>query len=101
AAVAAVRRGAPQARLIVDANQSWNLEDLARFAPALSEYRVDLLEQPLAAGHDAGLSKSLSPIPVCADESVNTIDDLPQLAGRYEFINIKLDKAGGLSSALA
>ncbi len=99
-AIAAVRRGAPQARLIVDANQSWNLEDLARFAPALGEYKVDLLEQPLAAGKDDGLSKSSSPIPVCADESVNTIDDLPRLAGRYEFINIKLDKAGGLTSAL-
>ncbi len=100
AAVAAVRRGAPQARLIVDANQAWNLEDLARFAPALNEYKVDLLEQPLAAGKDDGLSKSSSPIPVCADESVNTIDDLAHLVGRYEFINIKLDKVGGLTSAL-
>jgi L-alanine-DL-glutamate epimerase-like enolase superfamily enzyme len=100
AAVAAVRRGAPQARLIVDANQAWNLEDLARFAPALVEYRVDLLEQPLAAGRDAGLSTASSPIPVCADESVNTIDDLAHLVGRYTFINIKLDKAGGLTAAL-
>lgn len=99
-AIAAVRRGAPHARLIVDANQSWSLEDLARFAPALSEHRVDLLEQPLAAGNDEGLSKGSSPVPVCADESVNTLDDLPRLAGRYTFINIKLDKAGGLTGAL-
>ena len=100
AAVAAVRRGAPHARLIVDANQSWDLVDLARFAPALLEYKVDLLEQPLAAGSDEGLTKDLSPIPVCADESVNTLDDLPRLVGRYDFINIKLDKAGGLTNAL-
>lgn len=100
AAVAAVRRGAPRARLIVDANQAWELDDLARFAPLLLEHRVDLLEQPLAAGKDGGLSKNWSPIPMCADESVNTIDDLPSLAGRYDFINIKLDKAGGLTTAL-
>ncbi|MGH8506382.1 MAG: N-acetyl-D-Glu racemase DgcA [Stenotrophobium sp.] len=100
AAVAAVRRGAPHARLIVDANQSWTLEDLARFAPTLLEYGVDLLEQPLAAGQDESLSKGSSPIPVCADESVNTIEDLPRLAGRYDFINIKLDKCGGLTAAL-
>ncbi|AXQ31468.1 dipeptide epimerase [Solimonas sp. K1W22B-7] len=100
AAVAAVRRGAPRARLIVDANQSWDAEDLARFAPALLEYGVALLEQPLAAGHDEGLSKDRRPIPLCADESVNTIEDLPRLAGRYDFINIKLDKAGGLTAAL-
>lgn len=100
AAVAAVRRGAPQARLIVDANQSWDLENLRRFTPALLEYQVDLLEQPLASGHDEGLTRKLSPIPLCADESVNTIEDLPGLVGRYDFINIKLDKAGGLTAAL-
>lgn len=100
AAVSAVRRGAPHARLIVDANQAWSLEDLARWAPALLEYKVDLLEQPVAAGKDAGLTQGSSPIPLCADESVNTIDDLPQLVGRYDFINIKLDKSGGLTTAL-
>lgn len=100
AAVAAVRRGAPRARLIVDANQSWDLEDLARFAPGLLEHNVDLLEQPLAAGKDEKLSKHWSAIPICADESLNTIDDLPQLVGRYDFVNIKLDKCGGLTTAL-
>ncbi|HSW12829.1 MAG TPA: N-acetyl-D-Glu racemase DgcA [Solimonas sp.] len=100
AAVAAVRRGAPHARLIVDANQSWKLEDLARFAPALLKYKVDLLEQPLAADGDEELSKGCSPIPLCADESINTIEDLPRLVGRYDYINIKLDKAGGLTAAL-
>lgn len=100
AAVAAVRRGAPRARLIVDANQSWSLEDLARFAPALLEHNVDLLEQPLAAGKDDNLSKNWSAIPICADESLNTIEDLPRLIGRYDFVNIKLDKCGGLTTAL-
>ena len=100
AAVAAVRRGAPRARLIVDANQAWDLDDLARFAPALLEHNVDVLEQPLAVGKDDKLSKHWSAIPICADESLNTIDDLPQLIGRYDFVNIKLDKCGGLSTAL-
>lgn len=100
AAVAAVRRGAPEAKLIVDANQSWRLDDLIRFAPALQQLRVDLLEQPLAVGDDTGLTRDTCPIPVCADESVNTIDDLSGLIGRYAFINIKLDKTGGLSAAL-
>lgn len=100
AAVAAVRVGAPSSRLIVDANQSWDLDDLARFAPALLEYNVDLLEQPLAAGKDENLSKHWSAIPLCADESLNTIDDLPRLIGRYDFVNIKLDKCGGLTTAL-
>jgi L-alanine-DL-glutamate epimerase-like enolase superfamily enzyme len=100
AAIGAVRRGAPDARLIVDANQAWDFEDLARFTPGLLEYRVDLLEQPLAADKDQQLIKGSSPIPVCADESVNVLADLPQLLGRYEFINIKLDKSGGLTAAL-
>lgn len=99
-AVAAVRQGAPRSRLIVDANQSWSLDDLARFTPGLLEYNVDLLEQPLAVGKDEGLSKEWSPIPICADESVNTIEDLPRLADGYDFINIKLDKSGGLTTAL-
>lgn len=100
AAVAAVSRGAPRARLIVDANQSWIIEDLTRFIPALLEYNVDLLEQPLAAGRDDALSGIRSPIPICADESLDTVDDLPRLMGRYDFVNIKLDKCGGLTTAL-
>lgn len=100
AAVAAVSRGAPRARLIVDANQSWSVEDLARFIPGLLEYNVDLLEQPLAAGKDGDLSGFRSAIPICADESLDTVDNLADLVGRYDFVNIKLDKCGGLTTAL-
>ncbi len=100
AAVEAVRRGAPDARLIVDTNQSWTLDELREYAPLLLPLRVDLLEQPLAAGTDAGLIDYVSPIPLCADESLSTQDDLPGLIGRYQFINIKLDKTGGLTAAL-
>lgn len=99
-AVAAVRRGAPGARLIVDANQAWTLDELREYAPQLQPFAVDLLEQPLAAGTDAGLIDYASPIPLCADESLSTRDDLPGLAGRYRFVNIKLDKTGGLTDAL-
>ncbi|HRF82905.1 MAG: dipeptide epimerase [Xanthomonadales bacterium] len=99
-AVAAVRRGAPDARLIVDTNQSWTLDELRQYAPQLQPLRVDLLEQPLAAGTDAGLIDYASPIPLCADESLSTLDDVPGLVGRYQFVNIKLDKVGGLTSAL-
>lgn len=99
-AVTAVRRGAPQARLIVDTNQSWTLEELRQYAPPLQALGVDLLEQPLAAGSDAGLAGYDSPIPLCADESLSTVDDLAGLVGRYQFVNIKLDKVGGLTSAL-
>ena len=100
AAVAAVHRGAPRSRLIVDANQAWELDDLMRYSPLMLEHGVDLLEQPLAADKDQNLSRHCSPIPMCADESINTVEDLPHLAGRYDFVNIKLDKAGGLTSAL-
>lgn len=99
-AVAAVRRGAPDARLIVDANQAWTLDELREYAPLLQPLRVDLLEQPLAAGIDADLINYASPIPLCADESLSTREDLPRLVGRYQFVNIKLDKVGGLTSAL-
>ena len=99
-AVAAVRRGAPDAHLIVDTNQSWTLDELREYAPQLQPLRVDLLEQPRAAGADDGLVDCASPIPLCADESLSTMDDLPGLVGRYQFVNIKLDKVGGLTSAL-
>lgn len=100
-AVAAVRRGAPAARLIVDANQAWSLDQLREHAPRLAELGVDLLEQPLVAGADAGLAGYRCPVPLCADESLSTVADLRRLVGRYQFINIKLDKAGGLTSGLA
>ncbi|MCD9033650.1 dipeptide epimerase [Luteimonas sp. Y-2-2-4F] len=100
AAVAAVRRGAPEARLIVDANQSWSVDELRAYVPELHRYRVDLIEQPVAAGADLGLDGYRSAIPLCADESLSTADDLAGLAGRYGFVNIKLDKAGGLTAGL-
>jgi len=99
-AVQAVRRGAPGAKLVVDANQAWSLKQLVELAPALAELRVDLLEQPIAATDDAELAHLDLPVPVCADEPANTADDLPRLIDRYDFINIKLDKSGGLTAAL-
>lgn len=99
-AIAAIRRGAPKPRLLVDANQSWSVEELCEWAPLLAPLRVDLIEQPVAAGRDAGLTDYSGPIPICADEALSTRDDLPRLAGRYQFINIKLDKVGGLTAAL-
>lgn len=99
-AIAAVRRGAPRPRLIVDANQSWSVAALRQHAERLRDYGVDLLEQPVPAGEDAGLAEYRCPIPLCADESMSTAGDLPSLVGRYEFVNIKLDKVGGLTPAL-
>ena len=100
-AVAAVRRGAPTARLVVDANQAWSVETLQKLAPALAQLRVDLLEQPVRVTDDAPLARLDLPVPVCADEPANTVEDLPRLVDRYDFVNIKLDKSGGLTAALA
>lgn len=99
-AVRAVRSAAPKAKLVVDANQAWTVAELKQLTPALVELGVDLLEQPVKVGHDDELQGYQSPIPICADESINTAADLPKLVGRYEFINIKLDKTGGLTTAL-
>jgi L-alanine-DL-glutamate epimerase-like enolase superfamily enzyme len=99
-AVEAVRRGAPNARLVVDANQAWSVETLQRLAPALAQLRVDLLEQPVRANEDAPLANLQLPVPVCADEPANTLEDLPRLMDLYDFVNIKLDKSGGLTAAL-
>ena len=99
--VAAVRRGAPDARLIVDANEAWGNLDIERLAHALAAHRVELIEQPVPAGDDHLLDRVASPIPLCADESVHDRADLGRLIGRYTFVNIKLDKAGGLTEALA
>jgi L-alanine-DL-glutamate epimerase-like enolase superfamily enzyme len=100
AAVRAVRSAAPKAKLVVDANQAWTVAELKNYMPALVEIGVDLLEQPVKVGFDDGLYGYASPIAICADESINTAADLPQLVGRYSFINIKLDKTGGLTTAL-
>lgn len=99
-AVAAVRRGAPTARLVVDANQAWSVAALRELAPALAELHVDLLEQPVRESDGDQLANLELPVPVCADEPANTVDDLPRLIGRYDFVNIKLDKSGGLTAAL-
>jgi L-alanine-DL-glutamate epimerase-like enolase superfamily enzyme len=100
-AVAAVRAAAPRARLVVDANEALTLDDLLRLAPEFARLGVRLIEQPLAAGQDAGLQGYAGPVPLCADESVHTRDDLAACVGRYGLVNIKLDKAGGLTEALA
>jgi L-alanine-DL-glutamate epimerase-like enolase superfamily enzyme len=100
AAVAAVRRGAPHSRLVIDANQAWSVAQLQEFAPRLAELEVDLLEQPISGEDDAALRDLELPVPVCADEPVNTVAELPRLVDRYDFINIKLDKSGGLTAAL-
>ena len=99
--VRAVRRAAPASRLIVDANEGWNERHLAEVMPALAEFGVELIEQPLPADADEALARLRRPIPVCADESCHTRADLDRLAGRYDAVNIKLDKAGGLTEALA
>jgi L-alanine-DL-glutamate epimerase-like enolase superfamily enzyme len=101
ARVAAVRRGAPRARLIVDANEAWTGRDVAAEAAALLPFGVELIEQPVKAGEDHLLDGIDSPIPLCADESCQDRADLARCLGRYAAVNIKLDKAGGLTEALA
>jgi L-alanine-DL-glutamate epimerase-like enolase superfamily enzyme len=99
--VRAVRHAAPASRLIIDANESWNAPQLCEFMPILIDLRVELVEQPLPADADDALTRLEHPIPLCADESCRTLADLDRLDGKYEVINIKLDKAGGLTEALA
>ena len=99
--VRAVRQAAPAARLIVDANESWNERQLGEYMPMLVDLRVALIEQPLPADADDALARLERPIPLCADESCRTLADLDRLDGKYAAINIKLDKAGGLTEALA
>ncbi len=99
--VAAVRRAAPDARLIVDANAGWAGEDLERLAHGLFDLGVELIEQPLPRGEDSELLHLRSPVPLCADESCHDRASLDAVVGRYRMINLKLDKAGGLTEALA
>lgn len=96
----AVRTHAPDARLIVDVNEGWSLADLEAFIPAALEARVEMIEQPLAEGADAGLAGFPSPVPLCADESIRDGSNLAVIAARYQAVNIKLDKTGGLTRAL-
>ena len=99
--VEAVRSAAPASRLIVDANEGWTARHFAELTPILAELGVELIEQPLPAGDDQALAELPHPVPVCADESCHTSADLDRLAGKYEAVNIKLDKTGGLTEALA
>ncbi|WP_282606596.1 N-acetyl-D-Glu racemase DgcA [Pelagibius sp. Alg239-R121] len=98
--VRAVRVAAPGAKIVVDANEGWTLEQYVAFAPELADIGVAMIEQPLPAGEDAGLADVKRPVPVCADESCHDTATLSKLAGRYDMINIKLDKTGGLTEAL-
>lgn len=99
--VAAVRAARPDAEIIVDANQAWDIAGLHAFTPRLAELGVTLIEQPLPAGADDALADYDSPVPLCADESCQTAASLPGLVGKYRYVNIKLDKCGGLTEGLA
>ncbi|WP_299931785.1 N-acetyl-D-Glu racemase DgcA [uncultured Pelagimonas sp.] len=96
----AVRRGAPDAKIIIDANEGWSAEVYADLAPHLVRLGVALVEQPLPAGDDDALIGMDRPVPVCADESCHDRSSLPKLKGKYDVVNIKLDKTGGLTEAL-
>jgi L-Ala-D/L-Glu epimerase / N-acetyl-D-glutamate racemase len=98
ARVEAVREAAPAARLLIDANESWTPDHYCNVVPSL--FGVELIEQPFPADADEALETLDHPIPVCADESCHTTADLPRLKNRYEMVNVKLDKTGGLTEAL-
>ena len=98
--VEAVREAAPKARLLIDANESWTPDHYLRVVPSLVEFGVELIEQPFPADANNVLETLDHPIPVCADESCHTTADLSGLEKRYEVVNIKLDKTGGLTEAL-
>jgi L-alanine-DL-glutamate epimerase-like enolase superfamily enzyme len=100
ARIRAVRAAAPAARLIVDANEAWREENFASNMRACTEAGVELIEQPLPAQADELLRAAWHPVPICADESLHTSTDLMALAGKYDAVNVKLDKAGGLTEAL-
>lgn len=99
--VAAIRQSAPAAALIVDANESWSVNQLESVGASLAKQGVALIEQPLPAGADEALASCHHPVPICADESCHTSADVAALANRYDVVNIKLDKTGGLTEALA
>jgi L-alanine-DL-glutamate epimerase-like enolase superfamily enzyme len=100
AALEAVAHAAPKAKLIVDPNESWNFELLRELQPFLARLPIAFVEQPLPASEDASLADFKPLVPVCADESLHTTSDLEQVARRYQLVNIKLDKTGGLTEAL-
>jgi len=96
----AVRHSAPDSKLIIDANEAWTLEQFLQMAPHFERYQVDVVEQPLRAGHDEGLKAGQFRFALCADESCHDRASLPGILGKYDMINIKLDKTGGLTEAL-
>ena len=96
----AVRAAAPEARIIIDANEGWNDDNIEYYLRLAAELKISLIEQPLPAGKDAILSRIDHPVLICADESVHSTKDLTGLRDRYDAINIKLDKTGGLTEAL-
>jgi len=101
ARIEAVRAGAPDARIIVDANEGWTPELYQTLAPVLLRLGVEMVEQPLPAGEDDALAELERILPVCADESCHDRASLPKLKGKYDMVNIKLDKTGGLTEAFA
>jgi L-alanine-DL-glutamate epimerase-like enolase superfamily enzyme len=98
--IAAIRAARPDARLVVDVNEGWDLAQLIDVAPALAAHGVSMIEQPLPRGHDEELADYDSPLPLCADESIQHAGELDSILGRYQMINIKLDKTGGLTHGL-
>jgi L-alanine-DL-glutamate epimerase-like enolase superfamily enzyme len=98
----AVRAAAPEARLIVDANEGWKPADLPHLLAVAAHLGIELVEQPLPAGDDEALRHlGARPVPICADEAAHDVDGLDALVGKYDAVNIKLDKTGGLTGALA
>ncbi|MGF1620920.1 MAG: N-acetyl-D-Glu racemase DgcA [Rhodomicrobiaceae bacterium] len=98
--IAAVRRGAPDVRLVVDANEGWTEDNFVANTAACAKAGVELIEQPLPANQDGALRSLTSPVPICADESAHSSNGLEALAERYQAVNIKLDKTGGLTEAI-
>jgi L-alanine-DL-glutamate epimerase-like enolase superfamily enzyme len=98
--IAAVRAARPDAEIVVDINQGWTFEQLVEWAPKLKELGIAMIEQPLPRGGDEALEGYDSPIPLCADESCLNTSEFEQASRRYQMINIKLDKTGGLTEAL-
>jgi L-alanine-DL-glutamate epimerase-like enolase superfamily enzyme len=98
--ISAVRKARPDAEIIVDVNQGWSFAQLVELAPKFKELKISMIEQPLPRGGDQELEGYESPVPLCADESCLNTDEFEQAARRYQVINIKLDKTGGLTEAL-
>ena len=98
--VAAVRHSAPRTRLIVDANEAWTVDMMREYCTKMSDLGVELIEQPLPAGEDSILGEMERPVPICADESAHDTATLDEVTELYDYINIKLDKTGGLTEAL-